>query len=198
MLEMVCTDVTITDVLSENVVLLDQDEKILTVTSEPVYTLSVLDADGKAAGVPEGTTVHYDGASRRLTLDFPDSYELEDGWTYRITLHMKPSEAAYGKYFAAGEAYPDRADADTGTHAEGLGFYSNDGAKVTYLWNGNTPREEAFPRPVVKLDGVDIPVPTGLTLDGQPEGGWFSLLLGLFLMTALCGLRLRKGRRHGT
>ena len=198
MLDLVCTDVTITDVLSENVALLDQDGKILTGTSEPVYTLSVLDADGKAAGVPEGTTVHYDGASRRLTLDFPNSYELEDGWTYRITLHMKPSEAAYGKYFAAGEAYPDRADADTGTHAEGLGFYSNDGAKVTYLWNGNTPREEAFPRPVVKLDGVDIPVPTGLTLDGQSEGGWFSLLLGLVLMTALCGLRLRKGRRHGT
>ena len=198
MLELVCTDVTITDVLSENVALLDQDGKILTGTAEPVYTLSVLDADGKAAGVPEGTSVQYDGASRRLTLDFPDSYELEDGWTYRITLHMKPSEAAYGKYFAAGEAYPDRADADTGTHAEGLGFYSNDGAKVTYLWNGNTPREEAFPRPVVKLDGVDIPVPTGLTLDGQLEGGWLSLLLGLFLMTALCGLRLRKGRRHGT
>lgn len=195
-----CKNVTVTDTLSENVDLLNKDGKPLTNVSELVYTLSAVNAEGGEESIPEGTTVVYDPATRGLRLKFPDGYELGDGWTYQITVHIAPSELAYSKYFEADETYPDRAEPDTGTHADGWGFYSNveDSAKLIYTWNDTVPREEEFPMPVVKLDGVDIPVPTGLDFSGQLGSGVWAALLGTATMAALAYLAYRRRRYDGT
>ena len=195
-----CKNVTVTDTLSENVDLLNKDGKPLTNASELVYTLSAVNAEGGEESIPDGTTVVYNPTTRELQLKFPDEYELGDGWTYEITVHIAPSELAYKKYFEADETYPDRAEPDTGTHADGWGFYSNveDSAKLIYTWNDTVPREEEFPMPVVKLDGVDIPVPTGLGFSGQLGSGVWAALLGTATMAALAYLAYRRRRYDGT
>ena len=195
-----CKNVTVTDTLSENVDLLNKDGKPLTNASELVYTLSAVNAEGGEESIPDGTTVVYNPATRELQLKFPDEYELGDGWTYEITVHIAPSELAYSKYFEADETYPDRAEPDTGTHADGWGFYSNveGSAKLIYTWNDTVPREEEFPMPVVKLDGVDIPVPTGLGFSGQLGSGVWAALLGTATLAALAYLAYRRRRYDGT
>ena len=52
--------------------------------------------------------------------------------------------------------------------------------------------------PVVKLDGVDIPVPTGLGFSGQLGSGVWAALLGTATMAALAYLAYRRRRYDGT
>lgn len=73
-----------------------------------------------------------------------------------------------------------------------------DSAKLIYTWNDTVPREEEFPMPVVKLDGVDIPVPTGLGFSGQLGSGVWAALLGTATMAALAYLAYRRRRYDGT
>lgn len=195
-----CKKVSVTDTLSENVNLLNKDGKPLVDASELVYTLSAVNAEGGEESVPDGTTVVYNPTTRELQLKFPDEYELGDGWTYKITVHIAPSDLAYSKYFEADETYPDKADADTGTHANGKGFYSNvkDSAKLIYTWNDTVPGEEKFPMPVVKLDGVDIPVPTGLDFSGWLGSGVWAVLFGAAAMAAFAYLASWRRKNDGT
>lgn len=78
-------------------------------TLEPEdYKLLALDQNGKEQKVPEGTTVSYAAESHQLLLRFPEKYELQNGWTYRVTVHITPSDRAYEKYFERGASYKDK------------------------------------------------------------------------------------------
>ena len=181
---LVCTDVSIRDTLSENVTLLDKSGGEA-VTLEPEdYKLLVLDQNGKEQKVPEGTTVSYAAESHQLLLRFPEKYELQNGWTYRVTVHITPSDRAYEKYFERGASYKDKdgkADEggpDTGSHRKEEGFYSNDSASVTYTYRGKE-WTEGYEKPVVQLQISSILVSKTVTGNMAEENRDFTFTLTL-------------------
>ena len=152
-----CDHVSITDILSENV------EVSLNTEGQPSKLLvTVTNADGNtvktsAASVSldktdnnEAATITASYEKEQLNLNFPESYKLEPGWTYKLTATIQASETAYEVYRGNGLIYPDFADANTGTHSSSEGFYSNDSATVSYTYNGEN-RNDTYDHPVIQL-----------------------------------------------
>ena len=144
-----CTQVTVTDVLSENV------QMVMGSNDEPKkLVVTVKDKDGKTVQMPEGIiTVSYDKAAKKILMDFKDDYELNPNYTYTVTATIKATEKAYENYRDNGNKYTNTGDTDTGTTSAGQkGVFSNkDGeAKVTYTYN-EKPGEAEYPRPVIQL-----------------------------------------------
>lgn len=143
-----CTNVIVTDVLSDNVQMVmgsDNKPKKLVVT--------VKDKSGNTVATPAGITASYDAAQKKIVMDFPDDYKLNPEYTYIVTATIEATEKAYENYRANGNAYPDTGEADTGVTSAGKeGVFSNkDGeAKVTYEYN-KKPGEAKYPMPVIQL-----------------------------------------------
>ena len=156
-----CSDVTITDILSENVQIVTAANgepeqlivKVIPPEGEPILGEGSVDIPGNSGQI----IAHYDQLSKKITLEFPDDYELKEGYTYSVTAHIEPTEIAYQNYRNNNLNYPDIPDRGTGIHgpAEGElqnGFYSNadGGSMVTYTYNGEQLAEE-YLKPVIKL-----------------------------------------------
>lgn len=157
-----CTDVTVTDVLSDNVQMVmgsDNQPKKLVVT--------VKDKSGNTVATPAGITASYDAAQKKIVMDFPDDYKLNPEYTYIVTATIEATEKAYENYRANGNAYPDTGEADTGVTSAGKeGVFSNkDGeAKVTYEYN-KKPGEAKYPMPVIQLHPGTLIVKKNITGD---------------------------------
>ena len=143
-----CTNVTVTDVLSDNVQMVmgsDNMPKKLVVT--------VKDKSGATVPTPVGITARYDTQRKAIVMDFPDKYQLDPEYTYIVTATIEATEKAYENYRNNGNKYTNTGDTDTGTTSAGQkGVFSNkDGeAKVTYTYN-EKPGEAEYPRPVIQL-----------------------------------------------
>lgn len=138
--QLLCSNVTMTDTLSDYVQVIEGGTPILAIT----------DDNGDAVNAAtEGVTTSYNSATKQLRVDFPDDYTLKAGYTYKVVIEIEPTEAAYAAYAANG--YTNTGDAATGTHADDLGLYSNTEAKVTYTYK-ETAQENLYPMPVVQLD----------------------------------------------
>lgn len=183
-LELLCSNVTVADTLSEYV------QMAVTSSGSPEsLRITVTNAEGTEVGSGLGTVTlgsgedavtiraSYDTAAKQITLDFPDDYELQKGYTYSVTAHIEPTEAAYAAYRNNNLVYPDTPDAGTGTHGpvgetavKENGFYSNaaDSAYVTYTYNGQD-HKELYPRPVVQLDPGTLVIEK--TVRGLDENG---------------------------
>lgn len=157
-----CSNVTVTDVLSENVQMVmgsDNKPKKLVVT--------VKDKSGNTVATPVGITASYDADQKKIVMDFPDKYELNPEYTYIVTATIEATEKAYERYRANGNAYPDTGEADTGVTSAGQkGVFSNeDGeAKVTYEYN-KKPGEAEYPMPVIQLHPGTLIVKKSITGD---------------------------------
>ncbi len=187
------SNVGITDVLSENVSLTENSTLQITVKDKDGNTVasgdgSVTFSSGEQYNVT--LTANYDSASKQITLNFPDTYELEDGWTYQVTAQIEPTEKAYENYRYNGNAYPDTG-ADN-TDVPGLeesawissgkgGVYTNEAnrAVLEYTYNGESKTAD-YPMPVIPLNPGTLVIEkkiTGLeedtealkTLEGQLE-----------------------------
>lgn len=165
-------NITITDPLSEYA------DLVLTSDQAAQFSVSVKDSNGdeKVRGTGNVTdtnlddktgpqvsfataeggiitvTAYYDSYSRSIILDFPDDYELEEGFTYSISTVITPNQNAVDAGMNSNEAskVPDE---ETGTHADNgeTGFWSNkEDAKVTYVANG-APDFTPFPKPVIRV-----------------------------------------------
>ncbi|MCD7746564.1 MAG: DUF2272 domain-containing protein [Lachnospiraceae bacterium] len=165
------SNVTVTDVLSENVAIVVDD-----VSGEVKLTITVTNKNGElvASGVgsvtlSDGTTITatYDETEEKITLDFPDAYELEDGWTYSITATVEVTEEAYENYRENNSSYPNKGDEGTDDpdideedyiSSGKEGVYTNKEATLTYDYNGKssaaTPEEgsETYSKPVIQLE----------------------------------------------
>lgn len=86
----------------------------------------------------------------QLVLDFPDKYQLEDGWTYTITTQVKPTQAAYEYYSDHNGSYPNIGDTNTGTHSGERGFWSNTSAVLDYTVSG-TGKHATYAQPVIQV-----------------------------------------------
>lgn len=161
-----CSNVTVTDPLSQYVkpVVSEDGTVRLKITvdkgngnqEEKYDSISLKPTEDNKNGATI-TAKYEDG---KITLDFPDNYQLEEGWTYTVTMEIDATEQAYKEYRDSLESdpsqnpYPHMGDKGTGTHEEEPGFYSNafenEKATVTYTYNGENKTEE-FAKPVVQI-----------------------------------------------
>lgn len=166
-----CSNVTVTDPLSQYVkpVVSENGSVRLKITvdkgngeQKEEYDSIILEPTEDNKNRATITAEYEDG---KIILDFPDNYQLEEGWTYTVTMEIDATEQAYKEYRDSLESdpsqnpyppYPHMGDKGTGTHEEESGFYSNafeDGeekATVTYTYNGENKTEE-FAKPVVQI-----------------------------------------------
>lgn len=153
------SNVTITDQLSNEV---DPVLPAEGTGGKPDLTVSITNAEGQDVTASEQSAANmqasYDTNTKEVRLDFKDDYELKQGYTYSVTLKIKPNEQAKAKYIENDYQYPHTGESDTGeTSAGRKGIYSNGTAKVTWTTNGQQ-KESPYNKPVVQIPEKDIPV----------------------------------------
>ena len=154
-----CKDVKITDTINT------QYAQVVTQTNgNPTkLTITVKKADGTVVESGENSitldatelnkepsVLNASYQKNQLVLDFPDKYQLEDGWTYTITTQVKPTQAAYEYYSDHNGSYPNSGDANTGTHSGEPGFWSNTSAVLDYTVSG-TGKHATYAQPVIQV-----------------------------------------------
>ena len=172
-----CTNVVITDTLSQWAELVNEsaapqitlvnsftndtrDVDVANVTEEEngTYTCTGIFTDG--SGERQTLTYTYNSDTKTFTLEFPDTYALENGWTYTITVKIQPTEGAY-QYYATNNSYPNTGEENTDapgndTSSGKPGFYSNTEANLTYDSNGVEDVKEEYPKPVIQVKLGDL------------------------------------------
>ena len=170
-----CSNVTVTDTLSENVEIVTGGSGSGTPTSDD-FTITVVGEDGQTVKTGQGSvtvdgatiTASYNQETRQIVLDFPDDYQLKKGYTYKVTTKIQATEAAYEAYRKNGNSYPNTGDKGTGTHAGQLGLYTNKKATVDYTYNGKNYSAE-YPMPVIQLDPGTLTITKQITGDLTEE-----------------------------
>ena len=179
-LTFLCSNVSIKDVLSENVeVVKDKDGvfKSLKIVVTGKDGKTIVEGDNKVT-FQDGTQnvtlkAGYDSKTKTITLDFPAEYQLNAEYTYKVIANIDATEKAYENYRKNltdnkdenEKGYKDAADAGTGTHAGEKGMYTNENseAKMTYTFRGEE-YTELYDKPVIKLH------PGKLILEKEVEG----------------------------
>ena len=179
-LTFLCSNVSIQDVLSENVeVVKDKDGvfKSLKIVVTGKDGKTIVEGDNKVT-FQDGTQnvtlkAGYDSKTKTITLDFPAEYQLNAEYTYKVIANIDATEKAYENYRKNltenkdenEKGYKDAADAGTGTHAGDKGMYTNENseAKMTYTFRGEE-YTELYDKPVIKLH------PGKLILEKEVEG----------------------------
>lgn len=169
-LSFLCSDVTITDTLSDWAEVADEDAELKITVTKSERGQETLYAQSQGGTVQNGATLSlpetetnsaaelsatYDPVSRQIKLDFPNDYKLEGDLTYYVTVKIAPTVKAYEDYQNNPE-YPHTGD--DGTDAPGNdtssnkpGFWSNKEATVTYTYNDQE-QTENYPNPVIQVD----------------------------------------------
>lgn len=179
-LTFLCSNVSIQDVLSENVeIVKDKDGvfKSLKIVVTGKDGKIIVEGDNKVT-FQDGTQnvtlkAGYDSKTKTITLDFPAEYQLNAEYTYKVIANIDATEKAYENYRKNltdnkdenEKGYKDVADAGTGTHAGEKGMYTNENseAKMTYTFRGEE-YTELYDKPVIKLH------PGKLILEKEVEG----------------------------
>lgn len=179
-LTFLCSNVSIQDVLSENVeVVKDKDGvfKSLKIVVTGKDGKTIVEGDNKVT-FQDGTQnvtlkAGYDSKTKTITLDFPAEYQLNAEYTYKVIANIDATEKVYENYRKNltdnkdenEKGYKDAADAGTGTHAGEKGMYTNENseAKMTYTFRGEE-YTELYDKPVIKLH------PGKLILEKEVEG----------------------------
>lgn len=179
-LTFLCSNVSIQDVLSENVEIVKDKDGVfkslkIVVTGKDGKT--IVEGDNKVT-FQDGTQnvtlkAGYDSKTKTITLDFPAEYQLNAEYTYKVIANIDATEKAYENYRKNltdnkdenEKGYKDVADDGTGTHAGEKGMYTNENseAKMTYTFRGEE-YTELYDKPVIKLH------PGKLILEKEVEG----------------------------
>lgn len=179
-LTFLCSNVSIQDVLSENVEIVKDKDGVfkslkIVVTGKDGKT--IVEGDNKVT-FQDGTQnvtlkAGYNSKTKTITLDFPAEYQLNAEYTYKVIANIDATEKAYENYRKNltdnkdenEKGYKDAADAGTGTHAGEKGMYTNENseAKMTYTFRGEE-YTELYDKPVIKLH------PGKLILEKEVEG----------------------------
>ena len=166
--ELLCTDVTVTDTLTDEVELVNQDLQVVVKDETGKVITKLKDASGDEVAVSEIITVSTakdSNGKTQIIMRFEPGYKLESGYTYYVTAKIQPTTKAYLKY--QNESYTDTGDENTdeyletdkkpgkdtrndGTSSKQKGFYSNESANVTYKYNNKT-YEKPYAKPVIQV-----------------------------------------------
>lgn len=169
-----CSNVTITDTLSKYAEIADENAKleIIVTKNNGVGQTETVVGTSKNGTVEKGAELtlqatdtnksatlraSYNEKTKQITLDFPDEYKLEADLTYYVTVEIAPTIDAYEEYDEKGR-YPHTGDNETDaegndTSSKKPGFFSNDNAKVTYTYNGESGESE-YPKPVIQVSAM--------------------------------------------
>lgn len=166
-----CSDVTITDTLSQWAEAADDNAKLEikvvkkvngnetvvgtssngTVTMGATLTLPATETNQAAT-----LSASYNKDTKQLVLDFPTTYQLESNYTYYVTIKIAPTAEAY-QHYETNKTYPHEGDETTdapdnipATSSMMPGFYSNESATVTYTYNGQVEKKE-YLKPVIQV-----------------------------------------------
>lgn len=175
-LNLACTNVTISDTLSKYVDTTTATKlKVNIAKKNTDGSFTTIEGDGRefdlAGGdVYEGSdkiaTASYDATTKTATLKFKDNYKFKENYYYYISItNVVPNQTAldeYGKtaYPNVGDNFTDasenRYNAITGgTSSKKPGFYSNSEAKISYKWKDSNV-EENYNNPVVQVEQINV------------------------------------------
>lgn len=171
--ELLCTEVTVTDTLTDEVELADQKLQVVVKDETGKVINKLKNASGNEAAVSKIITVSTakdsDGKTQ-IIMRFEPSYKLESGYTYYVTAKIRPTTKAYleyqnGSYTGTGDKNTDeylgtgkKPGNDTrnnGTSSEQNGFYSNVSANVTYKYNNKT-YTKPYAKPVIQVNDSTV------------------------------------------
>lgn len=180
MISIDCSDVKISDILSDYAELADDAEFEVTIqrgnsdtnplkavitleeaSSENGHneTISYTDDSGEQQEV--SFNVKYDEATSEFILEFYDEYTLEDGWIYSITTTIQPTELANSVYQDTGYGNmvgdPDTDAPDNYTSSGQPGFYSNDSATLSYTSN-EIEETKDYAKPVIQVKNGSLTI----------------------------------------
>ena len=167
--DLLCTDVIVTDTLTDEVELVNQDLQVVVKDETGKVITKLKDASGDEVAVSEIITVSTakdSNGKTQIIMRFEPGYKLESGYTYYVTAKIQPTTKAYLKY--QNESYTDTGDENTdeyletdkkpgkdtrndGTSSKQKGFYSNESANVTYKYNNKT-YEKPYAKPVIQVN----------------------------------------------
>ena len=171
--ELLCTEVTVTDTLTDEVELADQELQVVVKDETGKVINKLKNASGNKVDVSDIITTQTkkdsDGKTQ-IIMQFESDYKLESGYTYYVTAKIQPTTKAYLKY--QNESYTDTGDENTdeylgkdkkpgkdtkneGTSSKQKGFYSNVSANVTYKYNNET-YEKPYAKPVIQVNASTV------------------------------------------
>lgn len=166
--DLLCTEVTVTDTLTDEVELADQKLQVVVKDETGKVINKLKNASGNEVDVSDIITTQTqkdsDGKTQ-IIMRFKSDYKLESGYTYYVTAKIRPTTKAYLKY--QNQRYTDTGDENTdeylgegkkpgkdtrndGTSSKQKGFYSNESANVTYEYNNKT-YEKPYAKPVIQV-----------------------------------------------
>ena len=167
--DLLCTEVTVTDTLTDEVELADQELQVVVKDETGKVINKLKNASGNKVDVSDIITTQTkkdsDGKTQ-IIMRFKSDYKLESGYTYYVTAKIRPTTKAYLKY--QNQSYTDTGDENTdeylgegkkpgkdtrndGTSSKQKGFYSNESANVTYKYNNKT-YEKPYAKPVIQVN----------------------------------------------
>ncbi len=171
--ELLCTEVTVTDTLTDEVELADQELQVVVKDETGKVINKLKNASGNEVDVSDIITTQTqkdsDGKTQ-IIMRFKSDYKLESGYTYYVTAKIRPTTKAYleyqnGSYTGTGDKNTDeylgtgkKPGNDTrndGTSSEQNGFYSNVSANVTYKYNNKT-YEKPYAKPVIQVNASTV------------------------------------------
>ena len=171
--ELLCTDVTVTDTLTDEVELADQQLQVVVKDETGKVINKLKNASGNKVDVSDIITTQTkkdsDGKTQ-IIMQFESDYKLESGYTYYVTAKIRPTTKAYleyqnGSYTGTGDKNTDeylgtgkKPGNDTrndGTSSEQNGFYSNVSANVTYKYNNKT-YTKPYAKPVIQVNDSTV------------------------------------------
>ena len=171
--DLLCTEVTVTDTLTDEVELADQELQVVVKDETGKVINKLKNASGNEVDVSKIITVSTakdSNGKTQIIMRFEPNYKLESGYTYYVTAKIQPTTKAYLKY--QNESYTDTGDENTdeylgkdkkpgkdtkneGTSSEENGFYSNVSANVTYKYNNET-YTKPYAKPVIQVDASTV------------------------------------------
>mgnify|MGYP004463359745 CR=1 FL=1 len=175
-----CTNVTITDQLSQYVAVTDASKLQVKIASKDnnkytnVYTEDFdLNKTGKVTlNNKEIATVTYDSLKKEAKLKFNDDYSLEANYYYYLTItNVTPNQTAFNEYKENGGygTTTTKGDANTdedtggytskneGTSSGKAGFYSNAKATVSYKNKKSSGLiTENYQKPVIQVQSISV------------------------------------------
>ena len=112
--DLLCTDVTVTDTLTDEVELVNQDLQVVVKDETGKVITKLKDVSGDKVAVSEIITTQTqkdsDGKTQ-IIMHFKSDYKLESGYTYYVTAKIQPTTKAYLKY--QNQRYTDTGDENT-------------------------------------------------------------------------------------
>lgn len=182
--ELLCTNVTVTDTLTDEVELVNNDLTVVVKDEAGNVIKKLKDSDGTKVDVSKiiTTKIQTDAnGKKQIIMRFKSNYKLESGYTYYVTAKIKPTDQAYLKYqengytdtgdeftdeYLEADKKPQKDTRNDGTSSKQEGFKSNVSADVRYTYNGVTDTK-SYKDPVIQVDNETV----SHTVEKQWEDG---------------------------